>query len=577
MKKDTKSLIKLLQYYKKYTFLCIIVIILSLGYAGISLLSPIYEGKMLGHFENFDKTNIIKIALFLMLLRIGIEIVTNLWSRAVLKLNGKVDFDLKHDMVESLTNFELKNFDETNSGIFISRLNKDTSELSQLFDYITDDLSGIILNLSFILYVFYLNPYLGLFLILNIIIVYLLTSKKLFYYKNVNTKYKQKDEEIVGIYTDVIRGIREIQNLNLKETLLQKINKRQKDVIHYDIKRIHTRRTWNRWIKSFQHILDFVFILLSLYFILHHTLSISAFLIIFLYKNKVLSLIDFITEMREKLAEGKVAAVRVFDIIDYHTFSKGSYGNVTCNHVEGKIKFEDVKFGYQNKELFENLNFEVNPNTMVAIVGKSGEGKSTILKLIGKNYNINSGKIWIDDKELNELSEASIRNTISIVSQAPYIFNLSIKENIRLASPKATEEEIIEICKKAQIHDDIIEMKNGYDTLVGENGVILSGGQKQRIAIARALIRKSKIILLDEATSSLDNSNQEKIKQVIKELAKEHTVIIVVHRLSTIVDSDNILVLHHHKIIASGTHNELIHTSEEYKKLYEMEEQIVNV
>ena len=170
MKKDSKNLIELLKYYKKYKFLSIGVIILSLAYAGISLLSPIYEGKMLGFFEDFDKTNIIKIALFLLILRIIIEIVTNLWSRVVLKLNGKVNFDLKRDMLESLTNFEVKNFDNTNSGIFISRLNKDTTELSELFDYITDDLSGIILNVSFIVYVLYLNAYLGIFLILNIIL-----------------------------------------------------------------------------------------------------------------------------------------------------------------------------------------------------------------------------------------------------------------------------------------------------------------------------------------------------------------------------------------------------------------------
>ena len=577
MKKDTKSLIKLIKYYKKYKFLCIIVIILSLGYAGISLLSPIYEGKMLGYFENFDKSNILKIALFLMILRIVIEIVTNLWSRAVLKLNGKVNFDLKHDMIQSLTNFELKNYDNTNSGIFISRLNKDTSELSELFDYITDDLSGIILNLSFIIYVLYLNKYLGLFLILNIILVYILTSKKLFYYKNVKAKYKQKDEEIVGIYTDVIRGIREVQNLNLKDTLLDRINIKQKDVISYDIKKTHTRRTWNRYIKAFQHILDFIFIILSIYFITNNTLQISSFLIIFLYKNKVLNLIDYISEIREKFADGKVSAIRVFDIIDYNTFTKDSYGDTQLTDIIGKIKFQDVNFQYNNKELFKDLNFEIKPNTMVAFVGKSGEGKSTILKLIGKNYKINSGKILIDDTDINELSENTIRNNISIVSQAPYIFNLSIKENIKLARPEATDEEIIEVCKKSQIHDDIISMKDGYNTLVGENGVILSGGQKQRIAIARALIRKSKIILLDEATSSLDNNNQERIKNVIKELSKEHTVIIVAHRLSTIVDSDNIYLLHNHKIIANGTHKELISTSCEYKMLYENEEVSISI
>ena len=146
MNNKSSNLSKLFNYYKKYKLLSIMVIVLSFEYAGISLLSPIYEGKMLGYFENFDKNQILKVAIFLAVLRIIIEIVTNLWSRAVLKLNGKVNFDLKSDMLKSLTNFEVKNFDNTNSGIFISRLNKDTTELSELFDYITDDLSGVILK-----------------------------------------------------------------------------------------------------------------------------------------------------------------------------------------------------------------------------------------------------------------------------------------------------------------------------------------------------------------------------------------------------------------------------------------------
>lgn len=208
---------------------------------------------------------------------------------------------------------------------------------------------------------------------------------------------------------------------------------------------------------------------------------------------------------------------------------------------------------------------------MVAIVGKSGEGKSTILKLINKSYSTNDGEILIDNYNINTLSEETIKNNISIVSQSPYIFNLSIKENIKLANPQATDKEIEEVCKEAQLHDVIIEMQDGYDTIVGENGVILSGGQKQRLAIARALIKKSKIILFDEATSSLDNNNQEKIKNIIKSLSKDHTVIIVAHRLSTIIDSDCIFVLDNHGIIDSGTHNELIKKCLEYKNLYEIE------
>ena len=571
MEKKSNNLSRLFKYYKKYKFLSIMVIILSMGYAGISLLSPIYEGKMLGYFENFDKTQILKTALFLVVLRIIIEIITNLWSRIVLKLNGKVNFDLKSDMLKSLTNFEVKNFDNTNSGLFISRLNKDTTELSELFDYVTDDLSGIILNVSFIIYVFFLNVYLGLYLIFNIISVYILTSKKLFYYKRAKKDYKEKDETVVGLYTDVIRGIREIKNLNLKSVVMQDVNKKQTETIKAEIKSTHTRRTWDRWIKAFQHILDFIFILISVYFITNKFIEISSFLIIFLYKNKVLDLINYISEIREKLADGKVSAQRVFDIISYNSFSKETYGNLNIKNIKGSIEFKNVKFKYNSNNLFNNLNFKINCNQMVAIVGKSGEGKSTILKLINKSYSTNDGEILIDNYNINTLSEETIKNNISIVSQSPYIFNLSIKENIKLANPQATDKEIEEVCKEAQLHDVIIEMQDGYDTIVGENGVILSGGQKQRLAIARALIKKSKIILFDEATSSLDNNNQEKIKNIIKSLSKDHTVIIVAHRLSTIIDSDCIFVLNNHGIIDSGTHNELIKKCLEYKNLYEIE------
>lgn len=572
MKKEVQSLKHLFKYYKKYKMLSILVIIFSIVYALISLLSPIYEGKMLGYFENFNKDTIIKTAFFLLILRIIIEIITNIWSMIVLKLNGKVNFDLKKDMLESLTNFEVKNFDNTNSGLFISRLNKDTTELSELFDYITDDLSGIILNISFIGYVLYLNVYLGLFLILNIILVYILTSKKLYYYKNTKSDYKNKDEKVVGIYTDVIRGIREIRNLNLKKKVLFDVNKKTDESITAEIKSIHTRRTWNRYIASFQHVIDFLFILISVYFIVNNSLQVSSFLIIFLYKNKVLNLINYISEIREKLSDGKVAASRVFDIITYNSFSKEKYGKKDISNLDGYIEFKDVNFKYNSKNLFYNLNFKIEPNKMTAIVGKSGEGKSTILKLINKSYEIDNGTILIDDLNINDLSEDTIKNSISIVSQSPYIFNLSIKDNIKLANHEATDEEITNVCKKAQIHDLIMEMPEGYDTIVGENGVILSGGQKQRIAIARALIKESKIILFDEATSSLDNNNQEKIKNIIKDLAKTHTVIIVAHRLSTIVDADNILVLSNHQIINNGTHNELMNKCIEYKELYEIEE-----
>ena len=283
-------------------------------------------------------------------------------------------------------------------------------------------------------------------------------------------------------------------------------------------------------------------------------------------------MINYISQIRETLADGKISATRVFDIITYSSFKKESFGYKKVDNIKGNIEFKNVEFNYNTNNLFKNLSFKIKSNTMTAIVGKSGEGKSTILKLINKNYDVSDGKILIDNNDINDLSEETIKNNISVVSQSPYIFNLSIKENIKLANSKATDDEIVAVCKKVQIHNFIMNLENGYDTLVGENGVILSGGQKQRLAIARALIKKSKIILLDEATSSLDNNNQEKIKNILKELINSHTIIIVAHRLSTIVNADNILVLDNHKIIASGTHHELMKNSSEYRKLYSMKD-----
>ena len=215
--RQQNKLWKLLPYYKKYLKLIIITIILSFLYAGLSLLVPIFSGNLLASFSNFNSTTIIKIAIYLVVLRLFIEIVSKIWSTIILKLNNNVDFELKHNMMNSLIQLQVKNFDYTHSGIFIARINKDSSDLSVLFDVITDDLAQILLNVGFVIYSFFLNIYLGIFLILNIIILYIVISKKMVYFKRYRKDYKQKDEKVVGTYGDIIRGIRDIKNLNLKK------------------------------------------------------------------------------------------------------------------------------------------------------------------------------------------------------------------------------------------------------------------------------------------------------------------------------------------------------------------------
>ncbi len=565
-----KNLKRIIPYYKKYWKLLILTVVFSLTYAGLSILLPVFEGNLLTAFTSLDFNNILKVAICLTITGISIEIVTNIWSMIVLKLNSNCKFDLKQSLLKSLTRIKVKHFDYTNSGVFIDRINKDSNNLAELFDEVTDDISVVLLNISFVIYSYFINIYIGLLLTINIIVLYILISKKLIYFKKYQKDYKNKDDKCVGTYVDIIRGIRDIKNLNLKDSIVKKSSIEQKEAIEADKRVIHSSRTWNRFRDIVQYIFDFVFVLVSIYLISINKLKLNQFMILFVYKKNIIELIKAITNIREKIANAQVAADRVFGIIDYNEFSKEKFGDINISSIKGTIEFKDVTFSYNNEnKLFNKLNFCIEENKMIALVGKSGEGKSTIIDLIMKNYDINEGKILIGNYDINKLTESTIRDNISVVSQEPYIFNLTIKDNIKLVNKQASDEEIIEVCKRAQIHDFIMSKKDGYDTYIGENGITLSGGQKQRLAIARALIKKSKIILLDEATSSLDNESQEKIKQIMKELSKNHTVIIVAHRLSTIVDADKILVFNNHKIVEQGTHEELMRNSEIYQKLYE--------
>ena len=210
---------------------------------------------------------------------------------------------------------------------------------------------------------------------------------------------------------------------------------------------------------------------------------------------------------------------------------------------------------------------------MTAIVGKSGSGKTTILSLISKLYDANSGEILLDGKNINTLTENSIHSNIGEISQAPYIFNASIKQNLLFVKPDATDDDLVKVLKDAQIYKDISKMPNGMDTEIGENGVKLSGGQKQRVAIARLLLMDSKVIIFDEATSALDNNSQNKIVEMLERYKDQKTIIIVAHRLSTIVNADKIYMLDDGKVIANGTHKQLMKNCKEYYNLYKLEEE----
>ena len=241
-------------------------------------------------------------------------------------------------------------------------------------------------------------------------------------------------------------------------------------------------------------------------------------------------------------------------------------------NVKGVIEFKNVSFAYPDEEnTLNEFNLTIKPKEKVAIVGASGQGKSTLFNLLTRIFDVSSGKIFIDNVNIKDLKESELRKNISIIRQEPFIFNRSIKENFLIVDENLTLDEIQKYCKMAYLDDYIMSLPKGYDTVLGEGGVNLSGGQKQRLSIARTLSRNSKIILFDEATSALDNNSQDYIKRTIDNLVSNHTVVIVAHRLSTIMDADIIHVVDNGKVIASGKHNELLKTCNMYKNLYKNE------
>lgn len=475
------------------------------------------------------------------------------------------------DLGKNILKLENNSLDEHGSGAFIQRMTGDTDKLADVFNHLVSMFSSLVKYIGILIAIFIVNKIVFLFTLIILIIRYFIERAR--------TNRRKKDDEIsrkakdsVSSFTgELVRGARDIKMLNSENDFMKEMNYRIKD---FNEKRIRMQNvSWNYRVFSFWFTdISFLLLIILLAFLIKDkVISISIAMVLYNYVGNVGGSTYLLGDLLEYIKDFNLSCERVKEIIDGVKFKKEQFGEKHLDKVEGHFTFEHVFFKYKEKEVLKNLTFEVKPNETVAFVGKSGAGKTTIFNLLCKMYDVNQGKITIDGVNVNELDKDSIRGNITIISQNPYIFNMSIRDNLKLVKNNLSDEEMYNACKIACLDDFIQELPNGYDTIIGEGGVNLSGGQKQRLAIARALVQKTEIILFDEATSALDNETQEKIQRAIENMKNEYTILIIAHRLSTIIHADRILYLEDGKIIAQGTHHELLKNCPSYQKLYESE------
>ncbi len=564
--KTFKTIISLAKEYKyKIIFCSLGIFISSISY----ILVGYFNGASIEAIINLN----LKLSLLLLLLYLLTQIFFGIIDRISIANLSKIELNISQKIGYLTYNKALclpaYAYEEKTSGELINRITNDTETIINSFDQLLNIFASLISSFIILIYIFFNSYLVGLeiliFLILYSFVVKYFNPKM----KTVHKEVKTLSDEHTLTVTESIRGIREIKTLGIKKPLLKNLQ----SLIDKLLKKSHQEVTlYEKYdiissiMKATLEVSTFITCAILLYY---GKTTLTFFIAITYYIYRFTWIIENITSFTKNYNQLSVSLNRINEILENKLYKDVKFGTKSIENLKGIIKFENVRFNYPNEDLIlNNFNATFVPNKKIGIVGKSGQGKSTLFNLLTRVFDTTDGIISIDDINIQDLTEESLRKYISIIRQEPFLFNKSIKDNFLFLNENFTLNQIREFCKLAYIDEYIMSLPLKYDTILGEGGVNLSGGQKQRLAIARALAKESKIILFDEATSSLDNDSQKYIKKVIDNLVKDHTIIIIAHRLSTIEDADIIYVIDKGKIESCGTHTDLIATSKVYQTLY---------
>ena len=570
--KKGRIFLRSLIFFKGIKNNALILGVLYLILGGIGIIVPIIQGNLTTSIAELKVNSVIKVSIIFLIVVTLDNVVSHIalmfWIH---RIRPKILHNIRKDIIEIFMRLRLSNFKKFDSGIFLERLKNDPQTISGVINITQKQLVQCFAKLGALFYVFYISWILGIIYLIGIMIVTFMDNNIQEVSKIKNKISKIANENLSSFLIETVRGIADIKllSLNIFSDMIVRFN--HSDNLSID-KDLYDSRTYR-----LKNMILFIVSILALMIGVHLTgphLNATNLIACFIYSTRILSLMENFSSLRSSLKEYELAIERIIEFENDDIYPKDVFGKKHLSHIKGDINFDNITFSYDidKNKVLNKFSLNIKPKTTVALVGPSGSGKSTILNLITKSYLPENGIITIDDVDIRDLDEATFKDAISIVSQSPYIFNMSIKDNLLLVNPDANSDEIDKVCKQACLYDYINSLPDKYDTVIGEGGVNLSGGQKQRLAIARALLKNSPILLFDEATSALDNQTQSEIKATLDNLKNEYTIIIVAHRLSTIQDCDTIHVIEDGKVISSGKHKKLLESSETYRNLYASDE-----
>ncbi len=567
-----------LKYVFTYKMKFMLAFFCVLAEIGTSLAQPLFWGRILDSLFQKDMEVVVHNIVFSLILGALSCAIGYLHTYIFASLNQNIIFDLKKDMYKAMIDLPVKAYDNVNNGELMSRLHGDVNEVA-------DAVTGTLLNscvdiirlVAIGITVFAISFKLSLIVVVTFPVSYYIFNM---YGKKIRAGNKQLAKLNDHYFSDTgqtIWGIREVKSLGIKKekfnSFINIASKLKKATVSLILLSARSQALSN----TVNFIVQMVVVFVGGMFVINGALDIKYFIAFYSYSGQFSGSILNISRLNLNIQQVLNSLERIFQLIDGLSYSAEKFGDKTLDNANGDLQLENVLFSYDNQlKVLDNVTINIPAGSRTAIVGSSGSGKTTIFNLILKFYDPCKGRILINGTDINEIREEDLRKHISVVRQDPVLFTMSIKDNLLLANNNANQIEIENACKRAYIYDFIESLPDKFDTMIGENGVNLSGGQKQRLAIARALLKKSRVILLDEATSSLDNESQFYIKKAIDAIAGDCTVVIIAHRLSTIIEADVIHVMDKGKVAGHGNHHSLMCTNNIYKNLYKAEVQLIN-